>query len=269
MDGALPAAFEATTGFLSGHSAEKSRFTAQPGMTAPDGRSGFQSRAPLALVIAPKRPEPAAPHPAPPEVDIAEVPVVEPPPVVQHPVMPRPVPPGAALLAETRAVALAEGRAQGIAETETALMADREHLAAQARALAAALAQLQEPPIAEVDALTQSIAAAVARLASERAGQLIDRLPDAFARRIAHLAERVAQGMRDVTIHLHPDDLAAISPLLNQGCPPELSTLAAARLVADCALSRGDADLRAPGLRLGDLGVTDVPLTGADRADLP
>lgn len=269
MDGALPAAFEATTDFLSGHSAEKSRFVAQPGMTAPDGRSGFQGRAPLALVVPLRRPEQAAPEPGP-SADVAmATAVADPPSVVQPPVMPRPVQPSAAQLAETRAMALAEGRAQGIAETETALQAERDSLAAQARALAAALARLQEPPLAEVDALTQSIAGAVARLASERAGQLIDLLPDPFARRIAHLAERVSQCMRDVTIHLHPDDLEAISPLLAQACPPELSTLAAARLVADCALSRGDADLRAPGLRLADLSVTPEPMPRPIKAELP
>ena len=252
MDGMQPAVFEASEGYLSGHSPEKSRFVAQPGMIAPDGRAGFQGRAPSAFAVPLKLPEPVA---AAPVAADPVAPVIELPPVVQQAVMPRPVQASAAQLAETRAVALAEGRAQGLAEAESALQDTRESLSAQARALAAALAHLQQPPLAEVDALTQAIAQAVARLASERAGQMIDLLPAPFARRIAHLAERVAQGMRDVSIHLHPDDLVAIGPLLTGACPPDLSTLAVARLVPDDSLSRGDADLRAPGVRLADLSV--------------
>ncbi|WP_164609294.1 flagellar assembly protein FliH [Pseudotabrizicola algicola] len=169
------------------------------------------------------------------------------------PVMPRPFVPSATQLAEARAEALAEGRAMGLAEAEAALSAQRAELTLQAQTLAAALARLAEPPMAEVDALTRSVSEAVARLASERAGLAIDAHPAAFAERIARLGERVAQGMRDVKIYLHPDDIAALLPVLVEGCPAELAALAAARLVPNATLRRGDADLRAPGLHLADL----------------
>jgi flagellar assembly protein FliH len=250
-------AFEPSQGFRAGPGPAQARFVSQPGLTAPDGPVGFEKRAPLALVTVPRAPEPSPPpviaEPAPPE------PVTPPP--VQQAVMPRPLPPAPAQLAETRAVALAEGRALGLADAEAMLRTERDGLRAQASALAAALAHLAEPPVAEVDALTQSIARAVSRLASERAGQAIDIMPAPFAHRIARLAERVAQGIRDVSVHLHPDDLAAIQPLLSEACAPDLSTLAAARLVPDASLSRGDADLRAPGLRLADLsGAAEIAL---------
>jgi flagellar assembly protein FliH len=256
MDGGYSAAFEATEGLRAGHGPVKGTFVSQPGLTAPESRAGFQVRTPAALVVHLREPEPAAP---PPIIIEPEPPEAAAPPPVQQTVMPRPVSPPAAQLAETRAIALAEGRALGIADAEAALRGERDSLEAQARAFAAALARLAEPPVAEVDGLIRSISAAVARLASDRAGLAIDTMPDPFARRIARLAERVAQGMRDVSVHLHPDDLAAIGPLLSAACPPELSTLAAARLVADPSLSRGDADLRAPGMRLADLSDAAAP----------
>jgi flagellar assembly protein FliH len=259
MDGGNSARFDRGEAFVPGLQPAKGRFVAQPGLTAPDAVAGFTRRSPAAMV-APQKPaqvpaEAVAAVPAPPPAapEPAEAPAPQ-------AVMPRQPVPSAAQLAEVRAIALAEGRALGLQDAETALRAEREHLAAQARVLSAAVARLAEPPVAEVDALARTIAAAVARLASERAGQAIDTAPGPFARRIARLAERVAQGMRDVAIHLHPDDLAAVSPLVAGACPPDLTALVAARLVPDAGLMRGDADLRAPGLRVADLsGDTTVP----------
>lgn len=265
MDGGQTAAFDAPRSFRASPGPMQARFVSQPGLTAPDGHSGFQKRDPLTLVTPQRAPEPdLAPVAGEPvAIDRAEVlDAPEPQAVAAQAVMPRALPVPAAQLAEARAVALAEGRALGLADAEAAMQAERDDLRAQARALAAALAQLAEPPLAEVDALSQSLGAAVARLASERAGQAIDLMPAPFARRIARLAERVAQGMREVSVHLHPDDLAAIAPLLTGACASELATLAVAHLVPDDRLSRGDADLRAPGLRLADLsdGVQDLQI---------
>jgi flagellar assembly protein FliH len=229
------------------------QFLPLPGLTAPESHSGFHPRRPSALVAA-SAPAAAPPLPEPPpapaipgvEAGIEAAPS-------ELAVMPRPSQPNAALAAEIHAAALAEGQALGRAEAEAALSAKHEALAVQARALAAALAQLASPPLAEVETLTRSLGLAVNRLASERAGLVIDSTPAPFAERIARLVERVAQGMRDVAVHLNPDDLAALRPLLEKACPPEFAALATARLVPDSALSRGDADLRAPGLRLADL----------------
>jgi flagellar assembly protein FliH len=147
----------------------------------------------------------------------------------------------------------AEGRAEGLAEAQAAMAAVQAEAAAAARALARALARLAEPPETAVDMLAKTMQAAVARLASQRAGQAIDAAPEPFARRVARLAARVALQQQELTVHLHPADLAAVAPLLAQACPGDLAALAAARLVGDPALARGDADLRAPGVRLADL----------------
>ena len=119
-------------------------------------------------------------------------------------------------------------------------------------ALGALDSALARPSGGAVDALASQLEATVTRLAAQRAGQAIDAAPVPFARRIARLAARVAQHQAMLRMHLHPDDLAVIAPLVAAGLP-DLADLAAARLVPDAALMRGDADLRAPGVRLADL----------------
>ena len=86
------------------------------------------------------------------------------------------------------------------------------------------------------------------RLAAERAGQMIDALPTAFAARVEAMADRVAQGVRAVSVRLNPDDLAVITPHL-----AGLEVTGTAELIADARLSRGDVEVRAEGIRLADL----------------
>lgn len=168
-----------------------------------------------------------------------------------EPVAP-PAPDPALRLAEVRAEALAEGRAQGRdeglaeglargrAEAEAELAAARAAFVTVARSLGAAGPDLS-------DRLAEMMAAAVRALAAQRAGQAIDTLPAAFIARIAQLADRVAQGMRTVTLRLNPDDLAAIAPHLSG------TDLDGATLSPDPALRRGDVEVRADGIRLADL----------------
>lgn len=134
----------------------------------------------------------------------------------------------------------AEGYAQGRAEAEAMIAPARDAFVAAAAGLVAA----GDP----ADGLAEVIAAAVRRLAAERAGQMIDALPASFAARIDALADRVAQGVRAVTLRLHPDDLAAITPHL-----AEFDVLSGAEVTPDDRLSRGDVEVRADGIRLADL----------------
>lgn len=135
---------------------------------------------------------------------------------------------------------LARGRAEGRAEAEAELAPARgAFLAAAAR-----LAVAGDP----ADEIAGVLADAVRRLAAERAGQMIDALPAAFAARVEALADRVAQGVRGVTLRLNPDDLAAITPHL-AGC----DVLGSAELAGDARLARGDVEVRADGIRLADL----------------
>jgi len=158
------------------------------------------------------------------------------------------------LRAEIRAELRAELRSEMVAELEV----ERAAIAATAHSLAAALEQISNPPAAEMSALAQQLGQAVARLASDRAGQAIDTDAAPFARRIAQLAQRVSDKMNAATLWLHPEDRAAIASVLQKACPPDLAELAQARLQADHDLMRGDvrlrlSDARASVLRLDDL----------------
>lgn len=155
-------------------------------------------------------------------------------------------------LAEARGEGYAAGRADGLEEGRiegrAAALAEAEAGLVPARnAFVAALAGLTGgPDLAEE--IAGVMAAAVRRLAAERAGQMIDALPTAFAARVEAMADRVAQGVRAVSVRLNPDDLAVITPHL-----AGLEVAGTAELVADARLSRGDVEVRAEGIRLADL----------------
>lgn len=143
---------------------------------------------------------------------------------------------------------LAQGRAEGRAEAQAAAEADLGATIGPARdAFLAATARLVAGPDL-ADGIAEVIAGAVRRLAAERAGQMIDALPAAFAARVEAMADRVAQGVRAVSVRLNPDDLAAITPHL-----AGFDVLGAAELVPDARLARGDVEVRVEGIRLADL----------------
>lgn len=155
-------------------------------------------------------------------------------------------------LAEARSEGYAAGRTDGLEEGRAAGYAagraEAEAAFAPAReAFVAAVAALSGGEDLS-DRLSAVIADAVRRLAAERAGQMIDALPMAFAARVEAMADRVAQGVRAVQIRLHPDDLAAITPHLGG-----FDVLAGAALTGDARLARGDVDVRAEGIRMADL----------------
>jgi flagellar biosynthesis/type III secretory pathway protein FliH len=157
------------------------------------------------------------------------------------------------------AAARDKGRDEGRAELAEQLAGERAALAKAAQALAKALARLQQPSAEQVAVLSQAVDAAVIRLASERAGCAIERAPAGFAQRVSRLAERLAGHAGAVTVRLHPADLAAIRPFLGEAMPHDLASLAAARLVADPALQRGDADVASADVRLADLLDPTIP----------
>lgn len=162
-----------------------------------------------------------------------------------------PAPDPAALLAEAKAEARAaghaeglakgraQGRAEGQAEAEVALADARDAFLAAAKAIVAA--------DATPDGLADMLTRAVRDLAAQRAGQAIDALPAPFVARIATLADRVAQGMRAISLRLNPDDLAAIGPHLAG------TDMDGATLTADPRLKRGDVIVQAEGITLSDL----------------
>ena len=174
---------------------------------------------------------------APDPVDVAPAPVIEDP---------------AVKLAEARSEGYAAGRADGLDEGRAAGLAEgraeaeAEFAPARAAFVAAVAALAGQDDLS--DRLSGIIAEAVRRLAAERAGQMIDTLPEAFAARVEAMADRVAQGVRAVQVRLNPDDLAAITPHLAGH-----EVLAGATLLPDARLARGDVDVRAEGIRMADL----------------
>ncbi len=152
------------------------------------------------------------------------------------------------LLAEAREAGFAAGRADGLAEGRKLGALDTEAGVIAARDAFVALAsKLAVTGMDGADALSVALSGAVRSMASVRAGQVIDDLPAPFLARIEALADRVAQGVRAVTVALHPDDLAAVAPYLAG------SDLAGAVVAADPRLSRGDVVVRAEGISLMDL----------------
>lgn len=159
-----------------------------------------------------------------------------------------PAPTVEALLAEAheagfaagKVAGLDEGRKLGALDTEAGVIAARDAFVTLASKLAVT-------GLDGADALSAALSGAVRSMASVRAGQAIDDLPAPFLARIEALADRVAQGVRAVTVALHPDDLAAVAPYLAG------SDLAGAAVAADPRLSRGDVVVRAEGISLMDL----------------
>jgi flagellar assembly protein FliH len=155
----------------------------------------------------------------------------------------------AQFLAQARADAFQDGFAAGVRDGLAQGRAEGEATVAPARdAFLAVVAQFSDAGVTGQAGLAECLTQAVRRLAAQRAGQAIDHLPGPFIARIEVLADRVAQGMRQVSISLNPDDLAAITPHLDGS-----DLLAGVGMHADPGLARGDVDIRADGIRLRDL----------------
>lgn len=243
-------------------------FVPTPGLRAPADSGGFTLRDPMTrrlqapaslreASVEPPEADPAPADPAPRAVE-ASAPASRPIPITYS----------AEQIAAARAEAHREGLAQGRAQAQAEVADERRDLGQAAQALAAAMAALTHPAPPQMQALAQALDRAVLSLAAARAGQAIDDMPAPFARRLAALVERLGEELQGIAIHLHPQDLAVVSPLLCGPEAPGLGRLAGARLVPDPALARGDADLRASGLRLVDL-LRDLPDAQALGAEAP
>ena len=178
-------------------------------------------------------------------------------------ITPPPVKPARDFDAEL-AAAFEKGRAEGMAQGQeighTEAMAEAQAGAAQQ--LGAELVHARDAFLAAATALTgpqdelaarlcTQIEGAILRLASQRAGLATKDNPAAFLQRIERLADRVAQGLRMVTIGLHPDDLAQIHNHL-EGRSVDLLEFAASD-----GLTHGDVTVTARGITLSDLLLID------------
>ncbi|NZA27896.1 flagellar assembly protein FliH [Luteimonas sp. SJ-92] len=105
--------------------------------------------------------------------------------------------------------------------------------------------------------LEDEVVAALGDLAVRIAGSLVGRAyqadPMLLSELVGEAVDAVGGAGRDVEVRLHPDDIAALTPVL--------SLMPATRLVADHALARGDLRLHAESVRID--GTLDARLRGA------
>lgn len=105
--------------------------------------------------------------------------------------------------------------------------------------------------------LENEVVAALGELAVRIAGTLVGRAyeadPALLAQLVGEAVDAVGGANRDVEVRLHPDDIAALTPLL-QLSPTQ-------RLTADLSLSRGDLRVHAEAVRID--GTLEARLRGA------
>ncbi len=105
--------------------------------------------------------------------------------------------------------------------------------------------------------LENEVVAALGELAVRIAGTLVGRAyeadPALLAQLVNEAVDAVGGANREVEVRLHPDDIAALAPLL-QLSPTQ-------RLTADLSLSRGDLRVHAEAVRLD--GTLEARLRGA------
>lgn len=105
--------------------------------------------------------------------------------------------------------------------------------------------------------LENEVVAALGELAVRVAGNLVGRAYEAEPALLAQLVnealDAVGGASRDVEVRLHPDDIAALAPVLNLA--------ANQRLTPDLSLSRGDLRVHAEAVRID--GTLDARLRGA------
>lgn len=137
----------------------------------------------------------------------------------------------------------AQGYQQGQAEAPPADLPDQSDAQVQldeARRMFTDLTRaLVDRSEAHHTSLRVSMEQALIALASELAGQQIDALPQAFAKKVEDLVNRVGKSVEGTQIFLNPEDLAVIHPVLNT-----TDSLRDCKIEADESLSRGAVDIR-------------------------
>lgn len=163
---------------------------------------------------------------------------------------PLPRPPSLEEIQQIRDAARREGWAEGHAEGFSHGQAEVRRLTAQIEGILDNFSQ----PLARLE---NEVVAALGELAVRVAGGLVGRAyqtdPTLLADLVAEAVDAVGGAGRDVEVRLHPDDIAALTPLL--------SLMPVTRLAADPTLARGDLRVHAEAVRID--GSLDARLRGA------
>ena len=156
---------------------------------------------------------------------------------------------------ETAQAAYDRGYAEGVTAGRTAaenelrvtIQAETEaKFADKVSAFETALMALAKPQSVDVELLSQSMQAALIRLAAARIGMAIDELPEIMLTRIDALDEAAGKKAAAGQVIMHPDDCAVIAPIIAARPDPLV-------IEANAALQRGDIRIRFDGIELDDL----------------
>ncbi len=183
--------------------------------------------APLDVVVSATAPEEQAPPPVPPTLEEIQA--------IQD-----------AAYREGLERGLAEGHAEGFAQGQ-----------AEVRRLAAQMEGILDNFSRPLDRLENEVIAALSELAVRVAGALVGRAYQTDPVLLQELAttalDAVGGAQREVELRLHPDDIAALTPVL--------AMTAHTRLTADTSLTRGDLRVHAESVRID--GTLEARLRGA------
>ena len=168
--------------------------------------------------------------------------------------VPPPVPPTLEEIQAIQDAAYREGLERGLAEGHAEGFAQGQ---AEVRRLAAQMEGILDNFSRPLDRLENEVIAALSELAVRIAGALVGRAYQTDPVLLQELAttalDAVGGAQREVELRLHPDDIAALTPLL--------AMTAHTRLTADTSLTRGDLRVHAESVRID--GTLEARLRGA------
>ena len=168
--------------------------------------------------------------------------------------VPPPVPPTLEEIQAIQDAAYREGLERGLAEGHAEGFAQGQ---AEVRRLAAQMEGILDNFSRPLDRLENEVVAALSELAVRIAGALVGRAYQTDPVLLQELAttalDAVGGAQREVELRLHPDDIAALTPVL--------AMTAHTRLTADTSLSRGDLRVHAESVRID--GTLEARLRGA------
>ena len=168
--------------------------------------------------------------------------------------VPPPVPPTLEEIQAIQDAAYREGLERGLAEGHAEGFAQGQ---AEVRRLAAQMEGILDNFSRPLDRLENEVVAALSELAVRIAGALVGRAYQTDPVLLQELAttalDAVGGAQRDVELRLHPDDIAALTPVL--------AMTAHTRLTADTSLTRGDLRVHAESVRID--GTLEARLRGA------
>ena len=181
-------------------------------------------------------------------------PLEEPPPPAEDVPVELPRPPSLEEIQQIRDDAQREGYEDGLAQGRAEGMAAGQ---SEMRRLTAQIEGILDNFSRPLARLENEVVGALGDLAVRIAGALVGRAyladPELLADLVGEAVDAVGGAAREVEVRLHPDDIAALTPLL--------SLNPATRLVADPALARGDLRVHAESVRID--GSLDARLRGA------